>query len=141
MRQGLKGMAEEISHGLVQEIQSTRALNRPTGQSIVELLLEQLTQEVVRKLESSTDVASPEDLETRLRLLETKLETLGLEDSPDETEEEEDEDEDEVDAGGASLPNLKYAKPKYKDIESVLKYIESDDEKGAIKLVIMNFND
>lgn len=38
-------------------------------------------------------------------------------------------------------PNLKYRKPKYKNMESVLKYIESDEGNGGVKLVIMNFND
>jgi len=40
------------------------------------------------------------------------------------------------------FPNLKYRKPKYKNVESVLKYVESEkDDKGGVKLVIMNFND
>ena len=30
---------------------------------------------------------------------------------------------------------------KYQDVESVLKYIEDEDGKSAVKLVIMNFND
>ena len=39
-------------------------------------------------------------------------------------------------------PNLKYRKPKYQNVSEVLKYVESDKEKGeGIKLVIMNFND
>ena len=43
---------------------------------------------------------------------------------------------------GTKYPNLKYAKPKYENVESILKYIESPDDKPAIvKLVIMNFND
>jgi len=41
-----------------------------------------------------------------------------------------------------AYPNLKYRKPKYNSMDSVLKYIESDDgENGGIKLIIMNFND
>ena len=55
--------------------------------------------------------------------------------------EDEDEDEDEEDGAGSSFPNLKYAKPKYKDVQSVLRYIESDAQNGGLKLVIMNFND
>ena len=40
------------------------------------------------------------------------------------------------------FPNLKYRKPKYKNVESVLKYVESEkDDTGGVKLVIMNFND
>lgn len=42
---------------------------------------------------------------------------------------------------GTSFPNLKYAKPKYKNVDSVLKYIEETQDTGGIKLVIMNFND
>ncbi len=40
-----------------------------------------------------------------------------------------------------NLPNLKYAKSKYQNVESLLNYIETKEEEGGIKLVIMNFND
>ena len=33
------------------------------------------------------------------------------------------------------------AEPKYKNVESILKYNETPDDKGGVKLVIMNFND
>ena len=52
-----------------------------------------------------------------------------------------DDDEDEADNLKSSYPNLKYRKPKYKNIESILKYVETPDDKGGVKLVIMNFND
>lgn len=53
-----------------------------------------------------------------------------------------DDDDDDLSDPRANFPNLKYAKPKYKNMESVLKYIESDDGRsGGVKLVIMNFND
>ena len=43
---------------------------------------------------------------------------------------------------GAQYPNLKYRKPKYENVESILKYVETPEEKGqGVKLVIMNFND
>lgn len=39
-------------------------------------------------------------------------------------------------------PNLKYRKPKYQNVNEMLKYVESDTGKGdGVKLVIMNFND
>jgi hypothetical protein len=39
-------------------------------------------------------------------------------------------------------PNLKYKKPKYQNVNEMLKYVESDSGKGdGVKLVIMNFND
>lgn len=42
----------------------------------------------------------------------------------------------------AHYPNLKYRKPKYEHVESILKYVETPEEKGqGVKLVIMNFND
>ena len=40
-----------------------------------------------------------------------------------------------------NLPNLKYAKSKYRNVESLLNYIERNEADGGIKLVIMNFND
>lgn len=40
------------------------------------------------------------------------------------------------------FPNLKYRQPKYQKMDSVLKYVETeDDDKYGVKLVIMNFND
>ena len=40
-----------------------------------------------------------------------------------------------------TFPNLKYAEPKYKNIESLMKFVESKGEAGGVKLIIMNFND
>ena len=42
---------------------------------------------------------------------------------------------------GTDLSNLKYGKSKYKNVESLLNYIETKEADGGIKLVIMNFND
>lgn len=57
-----------------------------------------------------------------------------------------DDDNDDDEAGSKSLfPNLKYRRPKYQNIDSVLKYVESKKEKGQdggdVRIVIMNFND
>lgn len=39
-------------------------------------------------------------------------------------------------------PNLKYRKPKYQNVNEMLKYVEGDSGKGdGVRLVIMNFND
>jgi hypothetical protein len=43
--------------------------------------------------------------------------------------------------GTAKYPNLKYRKPKYQNVESLLNYIENTDDDSGVKLVIMNFND
>ena len=67
----------------------------------------------------------------------TKIIEKGLKHSVDDR----DDDDDDV-KGGGPFPNLKYARSKYKNVESILKYIETKDDKaGGVKLVIMNFND
>ena len=135
-------MAQEITHGLVREAESLRAVEKSGVSGIVELLVEQLAQEVVRQLEEESSAAEISDnLEDRLDRLETQVQALVAGDSDSDEEEQDDDDEDEAEGAASSLPNLKYAKPKYKGIDSVLKYIERDDDDGGIKLVIMNFND
>ena len=57
-----------------------------------------------------------------------------------DNDDDDDNDDDEPKLSDR-LPNLKYAKQKYENMESVLKYVESPDDKGGVKLVIMNFND
>ena len=52
-----------------------------------------------------------------------------------------DDDDDDEPKLSDRLPNLKYAKQKYENMESVLKYVETPDDKGGVRLVIMNFND
>ena len=66
----------------------------------------------------------------RLLEVEKKLERLSAE-----------LDFDPGKAGGTNLPNLKYAKSKYQDVESLLNYVGKGDDQGGLKLVIMNFND
>lgn len=139
MRKALKGVARDITHDLLRDLRSSSVAADSPSASISNVLLRQLAAEVVRQLEAnSREVVTVEDLDGRLRDLETKLDEITG--AGDDEKEEKDEDEDEVDGTGSSMPNLNYAKPKYKDVDSVLKYIESADEKG-IKLVIMNFND
>jgi hypothetical protein len=56
-----------------------------------------------------------------------------------------DDDDDEAHGAKSQFPNLKYNKPKYKNLESVLKYVETKkkpgDAGGDVRIVIMNFND
>lgn len=135
MREVLHVMAGEISRGLAGEMGGRRPEPSFASESIVDLLLQQLAGEVVRQLRRTDggDAASEQDLERRFQKIERRLERLAI-------AEEEGEDA-EVVSTEPSLPNLKYAQPKYKSLESVLKYVEGDDDKGVIKLVIMNFND
>ena len=133
MKRSFKGIAREISQGLVSEMAARRVVADSPALSVAQVLLQQLADEVVRQVEEdSREIALPEGLETRLQRLETRLERLAGAD---------DQDDDEVEGRGSSFPNLKYAKPKYKDVESLLNYVESDGDKVGLKLVIMNFND
>ncbi len=77
-----------------------------------------------------------QELGTSEEEIEEKLEKMGIKWSG----EDEDEDKDEIKGTGARYPNLKYAKPKYRNLESVLKYADGNPVQG-LKLVIMNFND
>lgn len=76
---------------------------------------------------------SKEDMVAKLRETEKRLEKLANSDQLD--------NQSEIGVSRSEFPNLKYAKPKYQNVESLLNYIEQDEDKGGIKLVIMNFND
>ena len=134
MRNGLRGVAQEISYDLVREIGRHRPMKKSTTGGVIDLLLDQLAEEVVSELTADLKAGTAtHDLEARLETLEKKLHQLASTHS--------DEDDDEEDGRESRLPNLKYAKPKYKDVQSILKYIESEQDRGGVKLVIMNFND
>lgn len=78
------------------------------------------------------------DVQAGLAKAEEKI-GRALNASVDSDNDKDDDDEDE--SGLGKFPNLKYAQPKYKNVESILKYNETPDDKGGVKLVIMNFND
>lgn len=131
----VQSVVQEITHSLVLEMESHQLVEGAASASITNLLLQQLAKEVVSQLREANvgNGLSEEDFEAKLQKAEGKLEKLGITDQ--------DNDEDEVAGAESSFPNLKYAKPKYKNIESILKYVERDDDKGGVRLVIMNFND
>ena len=133
MRKALvRNVAREIRNSVIREAPLQRAAPRPARAGIADLLLERLAEKVLQQLETEMDdTEAPTDLEDRVSSLEMAVNKLA----PAEIDEADDDDD------GGRFPNLKYAKPKYKDVESVLKYVESDDDGGALKVVIMNFND
>ena len=135
MNKALHGVAQEISHNLALEMLGQAETLDTASPSILDFLLERLVQEVVRQLgkPNLSNSSSYEALESRLRKAEKALRKLAIRTL--------DDDEDEIAGAGSAFPNLKYAKPKYKDMESVLKYIERDGDNRGVKLVIMNFND
>ena len=136
LKKALKGMAREIGKDLINEMAARSVVENPPAEDTAQLLLQHLAHQVAAQLQAdAARVTSLEKLEARIGRLETSLQKLAPHDVGD------DDDEDEALGASSRFPNLKYAKPKYKDVESVLKYIESDDENGGVKLVIMNFND
>ena len=114
--------------------------NPPTG-PVFDLLLHYLTCEVARQLveTNSSPGLSDDSLDARLQRIETRLEQLSL-DSDGGAEEEEGEENDDT-VSGTSTSDLSNESPKYAKIDSMLKYIEGDEDAKGIKLVIMNFND
>ncbi len=128
-------MAHEIIQRLAQDMEGVQSINGSAPLRISDLLIPQLAHEVVRQLKGNRlNEGSPdEELYARLEKAERKLEKLALGVRGN--------DEDEIAGTGSSFPNLKYARPKYKNVESILKYVERDEDKGGVKLVIMNFND
>ena len=136
MIKALQDVAEDISQSMVREIEGDQDIERATPVSIVDLLLQQLAGELVRQLQETglNKGQSGEELDARLQKVMKRLEKLAV-------SLRDDDDEDEVGENGRSFPNLKYAKPKYQNVESILRYVDKVEDKGGVKLVIMNFND
>ncbi len=88
-----------------------------------------------------------DDVRENLEKAEEKIEralNASVDSTADVDESEDDDDDDEIHGTDSKFPNLKYNKPKYKNLESVLKYVESKKkpgDSGDVRIVIMNFND
>ena len=146
-------MAQEISHSMVREMRTEPAPHNPATAPIFDLLLHYLTCDVARQLVETNSSSSPFDdsLYARLQRIETKLEQLSLdsnagakeeqEEEREEREQQIEEDENEDAETGTSTGDLPNQQSKYAKIDSMLKYIENDEDAKGIKLVIMNFND
>ena len=135
MGKGMRAVAQEIGRSLALELAGRQEVTAITSDAVLDPLIEHLADAVATQLSraSASPRSSDEDLEARLQKVEKKLEKLAIS--------ERDTDEDEMVGAGSSFPNLKYGRPKYKNVESILKYVDGEDGKGAVKLVIMNFND
>ena len=135
-RNALHSLVEEIADGLVQGIRN-RSSEDVSGKAeaadeIASIVAKEIALEVTQRLPmqaSGSPTANHHD-QDRLTALENRLEKLAA-----ATGQSSKSDPDN------SLPNLKYAKSKYKNVESLLNYIETKEAEGGIKLVIMNFND
>ena len=134
MNKAFQGIADNIAGTLIKEIVGNGQVARPPYQDMVDRLARTVGEEVAAWIEkvnadTSTEVRAVLD---RLLEVEKKLAKLSSElDSDSESESE----------GSTRLPNLKYAKSKYRNVESLLNYVEKGEDQGGLKLVIMNFND
>ncbi len=135
MKSALGVMAQEISQSLVREMEGSLDIQTPAPVSFSDLLLHRLAVEVAKRLESPGALGELGNghLQARLDKAESGLARLARS-APDA-------DEDEAQGTASALPNLKHARPKYSNLESVLKYVEQDQDRGGTRLVIMNFND
>ena len=128
----LEGLIDEIAAGVVLELKSRKTTAEAAPASAVDRLAVQVAQEVVRRLGAVAPGAGSGNGQTQVRPYAPER---GPENPTGES------DVPDVNKEGVSFPNLKYAKPKYQNIESLLNYIESKESEGGLKLVIMNFND
>ena len=130
-----RDLGQEIAERMVREMASDQRTETPEPASSVDVLLQQLATSVVGLLREagSRQPTTDPGFEARLQKAERRLAKLASVEG--------DDDDDGPDGSWEGTPNLKYAKPKYKDVESVLKYVEDEGCGGSIKLVIMNFND
>ena len=128
-------IAGDIAHDLAKEVQRASPPTGSRSATIVDLLLRELADKVATLLGDFTTVGTARNMrvERALQKTEAKLEKAAVR-APDD-------DEGEARVAGTSLPNLKYARPKYNNVESILKYVEAEDDRRGVKLIIMNFND
>jgi len=160
LRTKMRGLADEIADSLIQELRNRAAeessYEEGTSHEMANEAVENEPEEEIRSRpvvsQATSSATSPEEehltlpvvsqktstgaapmdtgVQARIGALETQLEALAKRIT-----------EAFQSGEGTNLPNLKYAKPKYQNVESLLNYIESKDDEGGVKLVIMNFND
>ena len=133
-RKLFRGLGREIADRLVTDLGHDPLLETPEPATAVDVLLEQLAANMVGLLREASSLQHRSDpaREARLHKAKRRLARLAFADR--------DDDDADTATNWSGASNLKYAQPKYKDVESVLKYIESE-EGSEVKLVIMNLND
>ena len=127
-------IAGDIARDLMKEVERASPPAKPRSATIVDVLLRELADKVAVLLGDFTTAGAVRDMrvEAALQKADGKLERAAIKALDDN------EGEARV---ASSLPNLKYAKPKYNNVESILKYVEAEDDGRGVKLIIMNFND
>lgn len=144
MKRQVRSLADDIALGLAQRLRSQRAVAEPPRPKFFDLLVEEVTQEVVNALAARDLVPEPVEDRRALRLREVdhNLEDLASR-IRSAIQEEIINDSSGLDSGPGSDsdPDSDEEGSKYRNIESLIKYVESSDGEGGVKLVIMNFND
>ena len=128
-------MARDIANGMMSEMRGHPGPTASGSAGVVDLLVQELADRVVAVLSEAGAngwITDPR-VSAKLQKAEDKLERASRR--------MRDDDDDESHGATDRFPNLKYARPKYSNVDSVLKYIEREDDRDGIKLVIMNFND
>ena len=132
MKTTLQVLAEDIATGLTRELRSHQEPPEPAVPRAVEQFVSMVAQEVRTQMAGGDSEVQPDRQEMleRLQRAESELQKIGLrlrDDLQGETV-------------SARTP-LAGGESKYQNIEALLKYIESPEGEGGVKLVIMNFND
>ena len=147
-KNALQTAADDIASAMVREMTNPQGEGKADSVSMLDLLLDPLAEKVAALMTGANPPkgSARESRGAKSRRAETSLaRSLASHDSDDDDDDDDDDDgDDDNEVRGhkrGSFPNLKYAKPKYKNVESILKYIERDEDRGGVKLVIMNFND
>ena len=132
MKNTLKALADDIAIGLARELRSHQAGGEPAVPGVDDPFVSQIVQEVARRV-GNVDSSLPSDRQVlleRLQQVESQLHQIA---SVVRSAFQE-----ETTAGRTALVG---EGSKYQNVEALLKYIQSPDGEGGIKLVIMNFND
>lgn len=135
MNKAFQGVADNIANTLIKEIVGDGQAASPLRKEIVdsEELVRAPYQDMVDRLGRmvGSEVAAwiekiNEDTGTEVRAVLDRL--LEVEKRLEKLSSELDSGSEK--AGGASLPNLKYAKSKYQNVESLLNYVEQGEDRG-----------
>ena len=132
MKRPMKLLADDIAFGLARELRSKRAEVEPHRPKFFDLIVEEVTQQVVNALGTGDLVPRTVEQQRALRLREIDDKLDGL-DSRIRSATQVEIDDDSSD--------LAEEVAKYQNIESLIKYMENSDGEGGVRLVIMNFND
>jgi len=132
MKKGLRVLADDIAVGLARELQGQGEGTRSGRSNIADSLVDRVADEVFERIngaQTRPHFGDESPLE-RLERMEEKLERLtsGIRGPILERLAG---DEAALDGEGA----------KYQNVESLIKYMESSESGGGLRLVIMNFND